>query len=760
MTGTLYLSQILGKPLIDAGGAIVGTVSDLAISTAEVFPRVVAVSFKSADKTPRMLSWQDTVSKISDEGIHLNKSALDLEYNYLQEDELLLARDLLHKQIVDVAGKKVVRVSDLKLSSAGDKAALRLLGAECGMRGRLQYMPSFWASITGTFMRAFGRTPHEHLIAWNYIDLPSRDMSTLELSVSHQRLHKLHPADVADIIEQLDPAARAAVFAHLDKDHAAETISEMEDEYQADVIEDLSEDHASDLLSKMNPDDAADVIADLDYDKAERLLRLMGFEDAEQIRGLLGYPKDTAGGIMTPEVAVATEKMTVAETIEYLRRFAKDASDLHYVYLVADADKDGQPVADSKLVGVVTLYELLIQDDKTALGEFAHREVLSVLPDADQEDVADMIAKYNLLALPVVDEGGCLLGTVTVDDALDVMEEEAEEDLARAIGRSEGAAQAAEKDAAGAGGRGGGDGFMLVLRRIGRGLRWCLPQSISWVGMWLGMIVVVNVGAGHVIRAFNDPALSGAGGSEAAYATLNVLYSTLMVLQMMLIVLPLVFMTIRYVVLRAIEQLTDTEASERPGQGKLYLAGAGIALGEALIVFILALLVMVLNVLSNFQASFQPSLMEFFETLFVVVQQYALIFLLPLFVAFQATSAFAVWRVTRTVAADDADIAIKPARTAAGVMLVFLLLMFIASGAASYGYYQYQIAQEPAMEYEDDSFDYMGEGDGAGAAEGEEINLEDLIVDDAGDEGAYAEGSVDQELMVDENGNLIDAPTP
>ena len=744
MTSALYLSQILGKSIIDSGGTNLGTVSDLAISTAEVFPRVVAVSFKAADKTPRMLSWQSNVAKVGNEGVRLSKPAIDLEYDYLQEDELLLARDLLHKQIVDVQGKKVVRVSDLKLSSAGDKASLRLLGAECGLLGRLQYMPSFWASLTGGFMSLFGRTPQEQLIAWNYIDLPGRDMSALELSVSHKRLHKLHPADVADIIEQLDPAARAAVFAHLDKDHAAETISEMEDEYQADVIEDLSEDHASDLLAKMDPDDAADVIADLDYDKAERLLRLMGFEDAQVIRRLLGYPKDTAGGIMTPEVAVATAEMTVAETIEYLRRFAQDADDLHYVYLVAEADKADRPVVDSKLVGVVTLYELLIQDDDVALGKFAHRDVMSVPADADQEDVAEMIAKYNLLALPVVDEDGCLLGTVTVDDVLDVLEEEAEEDLARATGRSEAGAAAAATDAAGAG---DGSGFMLIMRRVGRALRWCLPQSISWMGVWLGFVVVAFLAGAWVQGLVYSPNLG-----EGAIDLVVSLGLAVQIIQVLLVTLPLILATIRYAVLRAIERLTDMNTLERPAGGLLYLMGAGIGLAHALLVYAVTLLIFVLNPLNT--GGMVIPFEDLFSTYFQFCGELLLPLLLPLVVALLLTAVFAVWRVMATVAADDADADIKPARVAAAVMLVFVLVLSALSVPGAYLYYVSNSA-EAGEDYAGDDFDYMGEED-YGDYVLDEGDLEDLdFGEDEGEDFEY-EDTGEQELMLNENGELIE----
>ena len=204
----------------------------------------------------------------------------------------MLARDLLNRQIVDTQGMKVVRVNDLKLSVSGSQ--LRLLGAEVGTRGILRGLAPWVEHAAVAVAKAFNKRIDEQIIAWNYMDLLDRDLSEVQLSVTHKRLDELHPADVADILEQLDPQQRATVFEHLDDAQATEAISEMEDEYQADFIEDLDDARAAGLLGNMDPDDAADIVRDLSYEKAETLLRLMGMEDATEIRRLLGY-KDGNG---------------------------------------------------------------------------------------------------------------------------------------------------------------------------------------------------------------------------------------------------------------------------------------------------------------------------------------------------------------------------------------------------------------------------------------------------------------------------------
>src|SRR5450759_2212664 len=419
----IYLTRMLGKPVIDAAGDEIGTINDIAIATGEVFPRVTSLAFRGPDKTPFMLYWRKYVEEFDGDSIKLNARRPELRFSYQQPDEVLLARDLLSRQIVDTQGMKVVRVNDLKLSDSRNQ--LRLLGAEVGVRGVLRGIAPWLESSVDAVVRLFGGQLPETLIAWNYMDLVERDLSDVKLSVTHKRLHELHPADVADVLEQLTAGQRAKVFEHLDNDQAAEAISELEDELQADVLDDLTDERASDILEIMDPDDAADIIGDLPYDKAGTLRRLMGVREARQVRKLLGYKEKTAGGIMTPEVTTVTEDMTVQQVIEYLRTGAAEHEHIYYVYVTGNR---------RALEGVVSLRDLIVSAPDTLIADILERDVFTVGPDDDQEDVADTMSKYDLLALPVVDEAGRLLGMVTVDDALDVMEEESAEDLALATG--------------------------------------------------------------------------------------------------------------------------------------------------------------------------------------------------------------------------------------------------------------------------------------------------------------------------------------
>ena len=416
----LYLSQMLGEPVIDANGEKIGSISDLAIQTGEVFPRITSLAFLGPGKTPFMISWRKYVSEFTEDGIILKVDRTAIRFSYLQPDEVLLARDLLNKQIVDTQGMKVVRVNDLKLSVSGSQ--LRLLGAEVGIRGLLRGLAPWVERAALAICKVFHKKLDEKIIAWNYMDLLDRDLSKVQLSVTHTRLDELHPADVADILEQLDPKQRANVFQHLDDARAGDAISEMEEEFQADVIGDLDDARASRLLGDMDPDDAADIVGGLPYEKAEKLLRLMGVENAAGIRQLLGYREDTAGGLMTTQYVSMRTTDTVAETIEALRALDEDHPTVNYVYVIDEYDK---------LVGVLSLRTLVLATNDTQLKDIMFEEIITAFPEEEEEEVAADISKYDLLAMPVVDESGRMLGIVTVDDAMEVIEDDAEEGKTR-----------------------------------------------------------------------------------------------------------------------------------------------------------------------------------------------------------------------------------------------------------------------------------------------------------------------------------------
>lgn len=415
-----YLSEMLGIPVIDSTGEKIGVVNDMGIATGEVFPHVTSLAFQGPGKTPFMISWRKYVESVDNDAVRLAVPATDIRFSYLQPDEVLLARDILNKQIVDTQGLKVVRVNDIKLSSSGENQ-LRLLGADVGARGLLRAVHPMVERAAAAVCKAVGKPLAEDIIAWSYMDLLERSTQQIKLSVSHKTLGELHPADIADIIEQLDPRLRSQVFAQLDTAQAAEAITELDDdELMTEMLEGLSDRDASSMLAMMDPDDAAALIEELDYEKAEKLLRLMGVKEEKAIRKLLGFEEDTAGRIMTSEFVALPSTATVGDAIDAIRKLDEDFESVYYVYTTDPA---------GVLTGVLSLRTLIVAEHDTRLRDLAYKDVVWVAPDLDQEQVTQEMTKYDLVAIPVCDENRHILGIVTFDDAMDVIAEEHQEDL-------------------------------------------------------------------------------------------------------------------------------------------------------------------------------------------------------------------------------------------------------------------------------------------------------------------------------------------
>ncbi len=417
-----YLSEMLRLPVLDVNGEKLGIVNDFGIATGEVFPHVTSLAFQGPGKTPFMISWRKYVDHVDDTGVHLNCPDTDIRFSYLQPDEVLLARDILNKQIVDTQGMKVVRVNDIKFSVSGEnQLQLRLLGAEVGARGLLRAIHPALERAVERIAKALGKPLGEDIIAWSYMDLLERSTQNIKLSVSHKTLDELHPADIADIIEQLDPRLRSQVFAQLDTAQAAEAIAELDDdELVAEMLEGMTDRDASSMLALMDPDDAVELIEELGNEKAEKLLRLMGVKEEKAIRNLLGYEEDTAGRIMTSDFVALPSTATVQDAIDAIRKLDDDFESVYYVYTT---DPSGM------LTGVLSLRTLIVAERDDRLSDLAYRDVVWVAPDLDQEQVTEEMTKYDLVAIPVCDENRHMLGIVTFDDAMDVIAEEHQEDL-------------------------------------------------------------------------------------------------------------------------------------------------------------------------------------------------------------------------------------------------------------------------------------------------------------------------------------------
>ncbi|CAN5565245.1 CBS domain-containing protein [soil metagenome] len=402
----LYLSQAIGKPVHDQHGETIGKVADLIVAIGDRYPPVTGLVV-STNRRKIFLPWTD-VESFDATGARLRTRTLNIAKFSQRDNELLLFADLQDKQIVDIDGRKVVRVNDLRLDHIEDK--LHLVAVDVGAAGIFRRL-----GIEGPF-RTLARNLNlalpERYIDWEDVDPVEGSIASIRLRVPHEGLRQLHPADLASIIDQLAPRDRAGVIASLDDEAAADAIEEMDPETQVEVLEDLTPERAADILEEMSPDDAADLVADLSEAARAEILPLMEREEAEEVRELLGYPEDAAGGIMTTQFVAIPATLSAAQTIERLRELEPDAETIYYIYVIDD---------DERLVGVLSLRDLIVARPDSLVNDFMFSEPVAVRLLTHQDEVAHVVARYNLLAVPVVDDEGRLQGIVTVDDAIDTV---------------------------------------------------------------------------------------------------------------------------------------------------------------------------------------------------------------------------------------------------------------------------------------------------------------------------------------------------
>ena len=397
----LYLSQVLGRPIREVEGERVATLKDVIVRLGEDHPTVMGLvaRYRRLDFfVPRT-----HVAKIDVYGVTLSSDILDLRRFARREGEILLARDVLDKQLIDVDGKRVVRVNDVQIVEAGGE--WRVTGADVSMKG-------LWRRLTPH--NFVGTNRPVEVIDWADVGYLATDAATVQLKSSRDKLARLHPVEIARLAEALSRHQGAEVIEALDDETAAEALEEMHAEDQARIIGDMEEERAADILEHMSPDEAADVLGDLPEDKAEDLLELMDHEEKADVKELLPYEDDEAGGLMTTEFVVLPKHLTAGEALARLREMAETPNMIYYLYVVEEENS-------WKLSGVIALRNLILADPDAPLHEVMRDEFQHAHPKDSAREVAETIAEYNLLALPVVDDAGEIAGIVTVDDAMELL---------------------------------------------------------------------------------------------------------------------------------------------------------------------------------------------------------------------------------------------------------------------------------------------------------------------------------------------------
>ncbi len=401
----VFISELIGKPVVDFEGERLGSLSDLIARFQKEMPHPVIVGIVVKRQAEQVLVSYTDVAVILAPAISLNKSDRDLQPYVPGDQDFYLVDNVLDKQIIDVDDARVVRANDLQLLRVN--ATLVLSNVDIGAEGILRRIGL--EKMIRKIASRFGHPIHQNFISMEDVELIPQSQS-LRLRIPGNKIASLHPADLAEIISDMNRAESGQLLQTLDVKQLADTLEEVEPDFQASLVNEMSDEKVADVLEEMSPDEAADLLAELPKERSEDLLDLMGVEEARDVRKLLAYPIESAGGIMTTDYATVNADLTAGQAIKYLRETVDEAETIFYVYVVD---------AESKLIGVFSLSNLIMAQPNRKVADFMHHRAVSVRLLDDQEKVAQVIAKYNLLAVPVVDENNVIHGIVTADDALD-----------------------------------------------------------------------------------------------------------------------------------------------------------------------------------------------------------------------------------------------------------------------------------------------------------------------------------------------------
>ncbi|HSM85341.1 MAG TPA: CBS domain-containing protein [Candidatus Limnocylindrales bacterium] len=411
MPQEIALSRILGAPVYDENGTVAGRVREAAISPRDDPNRISDLVIKTPDGD-RLLGCK-TLRSIDGNAVRATGKAGEWPPLVSSEGLLLLERDLLDQQIIDVSGRKVVRVNDVDLHPERSNGSLKLKigNVDIGLRGAVRRLLKGLAP-SAAIEALVSRMP-ERVIPWEAVDLIETDPARrVHLKLEYARLSRLHPADIADILEELAPAEREAVFGSLDEEVAADALEEIDPRMQVELMRSIDSEKAADIVEEMDPDAAADLLGDLPEETSEEILEEMEPEERQEVSELLAFEENTAAGRMTTEYLALPPEATVGDAIDKLRDFEGEAESISTLYLTRP---------DGELVGSVPLVSLVLAPAGTRLSTLSPEHVIYCEAGASEHDVAEMFDKYNLLTLPVVDENRHLTGIITADDVISIL---------------------------------------------------------------------------------------------------------------------------------------------------------------------------------------------------------------------------------------------------------------------------------------------------------------------------------------------------
>ena len=390
-------------PVLDAEGTRVGKVDDLRVDSQRATVDRLLIKRNGA---PGAIPWT-SIASFSPEHrrVALSEGTVVSAWPGPEPETICLRRDVLDRQIIDTQGRKVVRVNDIELEPAGSGLLLRRV--EVGLAGAVRRLLA--GRLSPRLLRRLADGLSQQVIPWDYVAMVEPGSARIRLKV-HQQLAKMHPADLADILEDLGRVQRKEIVAALDPETAAQALSEAEPSVQAAVVESMQVERAADVLEELPPDEAADILGDLPDERVRAVLDAMEEEDADEVRELLAFKEDSAGGLMTSDFFQAKAGWTVGETLAMLQKVEED--------LIAEMDEIPLVDDDGKLAGIVPLVRLVRAPGGRPVSEFMRRETRAVTTAAPFKDVVERFEKYHLRALAVVDEFNDLKGIINIEDVL------------------------------------------------------------------------------------------------------------------------------------------------------------------------------------------------------------------------------------------------------------------------------------------------------------------------------------------------------
>lgn len=405
---SFYLSEALHRDIYDEYGDCIGKLTDIYVTTGDGYPKAIGYKVKKGGEVYnyefRSVEFNDDDGKMKINARGVN-DIIPRAYSYL------LSKHLLDKQIVDVNGKKVVRVNDLRIASISSE--IRVIAVETGILA-LSRRYGLDKAVKVLY-KILKKRPNNKIIMWDDVESLEMVEDSLKISIPYKKISELHPADIADILEDVDLKYRNKIFESLDKHLAADTLEEIDPEIQVDILETMNQSKVSDILNNMSNDEIADILEELDEETAEKLLMNLESEDVEKVRDLMKYEEEAVGSVMNTDFVAFNINITTGETIELLKEIHPEDKISHYIYITDE---------NEKLQGVISLNELVFSDTNAKLKDIMETEVIKLNDDENLDSAIRKFVKYDLITIPVIDSEEKLQGIVIINDIIEELFEE------------------------------------------------------------------------------------------------------------------------------------------------------------------------------------------------------------------------------------------------------------------------------------------------------------------------------------------------